>query len=226
MCTGADMTLSAAAAGAEGTTSGDIQVSAYATIDYTGIGGTANYFAANTVGANIKQGVTASLQKGFVNTGTTAVEYQLNASLAGTEFINFDSFQSAGYSLAEGSFTASVSILELKNETSGTGLFGFELTESNTSDSMNFIVRPETEGYTYLLTAALGINTEVISYTVGPQGFESSELSGIFNIGNAGNPLVLTASAGLPVSTPVPPSLFLLISGVAGISFMRYRRDQ
>lgn len=221
---GANMTLSAAAAGV-GIAPETIQVSGHATIDYNGVDGVSNLFAANTVGANVKQNLNATFQRQFQNTGTTNVDYQINASLAGTEFIHFDSFAS-GYSFAGYGFTAVARVEEIKHDTSGTALWALELSESTISGSDSFSVRPASEGYEYLFTVALNIQTAVNNYTVGQAGFASSELSGIFETGTIDNPLVLTASIGPGVPTPVPQSLFLLISGLAGISFMRYRRDQ
>lgn len=227
---GASMTLKAAASGGGGSTPNTFEVSAFAATEYVGEDGVANRFLPNSNGVNMDQGVTASIQRRFENTGSSSISSQVTGSLSGTPFIQFNDFND-GQFLADYTLSVEISVSEFNTSVTGVeNIYALTLTEDNLTDFLQFEIQPSSEGYYYQLLSKIRITTEFFTFNFFSQQFTG--LEGPLNVGTEANPLVLTATigdpdfGGMPAPVPVPPSLFLLISGVAGISFMRYRRDQ
>ena len=200
------------------------QAQVYADLTYTD-GVTANHFAADTYGMEVYQHVTASITRTFTTTGSTPMPVNLMAEFTGA--LNFDSFNydytthtitnvdTYAYYLLSGEVT----ITEFRDG-GGTTQGGCKVKLNNDiwSGSAEARILPASEDYYYHLSTSLNVDTFVKNKKTANDGFTTFPLDRNFFIGcDPENPFTLTATV------PVPPSLFLLISGLGGLALARRR---
>lgn len=207
---------------ASGISDGVLYSSGYTSMTYTGFTGSST----DTPGVAATQKCVATFTQYYVTSVRSAMEISGSLDLGTILFDLLDSDVLSDYSIS-----ASVAVNQSTFTSGSTGgntsIAYLELSADNLSDSAVVTLLPGTLGvagtYYYSVTTTLVIqasldNHELTSGVVTADAFDGSE----FIIGDSDNPIMLTA-AWSPV--PVPSSLFLLISGAAGISFIRRRRS-
>ena len=199
------------------------QVQVYTDITFSD-GSSSNHWDANTNAMNVSQDVVATIVRKFTNTGSAPITVDLTAEFTGT--IDFDSFN---YDYATDTITnpdtyayyildGTASVTEFA-PIQGMTTFTANLDNSQWSDTFtDILINPDSDGTYYTLATTLTVNTFVKNWTVGMVGFQAFSLDGDFFIGGDSNdPFTMTATI------PVPPSVFLLLSGLGGLVFARRR---
>lgn len=208
---------------AGGNLSGDdtIVVRACAGIDYASELNEPNHFNTDHHAVQVHQNVLANIDKIFrVDTDGYC---DVTASLAG--LVNFDSFSTSDNLYARYELTGRVSLLEFREDIEGgvAGIVEFVLDNETRSGAIEGIpvFAPEVgNDIYYKMHAGLLLKTWVQNVDYTPP-FKSFELDGPFQLGGD-NPLVLTASMSTR-TVPIPGTVFLLFSGLGGLTLMRRR---
>lgn len=200
---------------------GTIYAKAYAGMTYEGFTGGDE----DTPGIEAKQQITTTFTQYYYDpdanpNGTTM---QISGLLDLSDII-FNVLNTGGVSSIY-SISGSVAVNEKAYETAGNAAVFLELSPDNLSDSDYIKIKPGTlgSGYYYEVTTSLTILAVLDNVEVTPAPMTAAAFSGNqFILGDSDNPIMVTASWS---AVPVPSSLLLLFSGVAGISFIRRRRS-
>lgn len=194
--------------------------------------------ATNTPGANVGQQFQATFTQQYYDPDPNPESITVTGLITNLDKIDFDILQTInGEAFTSYSVTGSVSVNENFVNPSSTNstanIASLALNESTTeltSDPLEIkrgeISGPDAWGYYYDITTTLTINATVENYKLLSWAAEQYELGedASFQIGTELSPITVTASIET-VATPIPSSLLLLISGVAGISLIRRRHS-
>jgi len=210
---------------AGGNLSGDdtIVVKAYAGIDFTSETAETNHFNAGNHGVQVRQNVATSIQRIF----RVDIDGYCDLAAAITGLVDFNTFgDNSGSHYAEYQLTGNVDILEFRENTGGVASSAtIALNDQMRNDAIEGfpVFAPQGPGNDiyYKLNVGLLLKTEVQNYDY--EFFESFALDGPFQLGDGiDDPLVLTAGISTR-AVPIPGTVFLLFSGLGGLTLMRRR---
>ncbi|NWH04282.1 VPLPA-CTERM sorting domain-containing protein [Desulfobacter latus] len=221
------VTFSGSATASSGISDGVLYSSAYAGMTYEGFTGSST----DTPGVEAEQQITAQFTQYYTDPVGSTMQITGSLDLGEIFFDLLDTDVFSDYSIRasvtvnEGTFSQSGSTVANVN------LASLELSSDNLSESAIISTQPGSFGkegdYYYSVTTSLTIaaildNTWIENGAVIADAFSGNE----FLLGDSENPIMVTASwsDASTTHTPVPSSLLLMISGVAGISFIRRRR--
>jgi len=199
-----------------------IVVEAYSGIDYASELNEQNHFNQDHHAVQVSQNILANIDRIFrVDTNSYC---DLAASLAG--LVDFDSFSNSATHYARYELTGRVSLQEFREEVEGGVADRVELvldneTRSGAIEGIPVFAPEQGNDIYYQLHAGLLLKTWVQNYDYAP--FKSHDLDGLFQLGDGiDDPLVLTAGISTR-AVPIPGTVFLLFSGLGGLTLMRRR---
>ena len=210
---------------AGGNLSGDdiTVVKAYAGIDFTSELNESDRFNADHHGVQVRQNVAASIQRIF----RVDIDGYCDLAAAITGPVNFNTFgDNSGSHYADYQLTGNVSILEFRENTGGVASSAtIALNDQMRNDEIEGfpVFAPQGTGNDiyYKIFVGLLLNTEV--QNIDYQSWGSFALDGPFQLGDGiDDPLVLSASISTR-AVPIPGTVFLLLSGLGGLTLMRRR---
>jgi len=209
---------------AGGNLSGDdiTVVKAYAGIDFTSEADEPDHFNAGNHGVQVRQNVVTSIQRIF----RVDIDGYCDLAAAITGLVDFNTFNNSESHYAEYQLNGNVSILEFRENTGGvassaTIALNDQMRNGAIEDFPVFAPQGIGNDIYYKIFVSLLLNTEV--QNINYQSYESFALNGPFQLGDGiDDPLVLTASMSTR-AVPIPGTVFLLFSGLGGLTLMRRR---